>query len=63
MIDASDVNSVALFGSIPVLIIVLIWYFVFSVPEINECHEKGGQIVRIEGADRCMDTSVLKEIK
>jgi hypothetical protein len=63
MIDADDVGNVALFGSIPLLIIVVIWYLVFSVPEINECHEKGGQIIRIEGKDKCMDTSALKEVK
>lgn len=63
MIDADDIGYVALFGSIPLLIIVVIWYLVFSVPEIDQCHDKGGQIVRIEGEDKCMDTSVLKEIK
>ena len=63
MIDADDVGSGFLFGGIAVGLVFLIWYLVFSVPEIDKCHEKGGQIVRIEGNDKCMDTSVLKEVK
>ena len=63
MIDAGDVGIAPLFGSILLPIIFVIWYLGFSVPEINECHDKGGQIVRIEGKDKCMDTSVLKEVK
>lgn len=63
MIDADDVNSAALFGSIPLLIILIILYLVFSVPEIDKCHEKGGKVVRIEGKDQCMDVGALKEIK
>ena len=61
MIDSDDVSGVALFGSIPLLIIVLVWYFVYSVPEINACHDKGGVIVRIEGNDKCVDPPVEKK--
>ena len=61
MIDADDIGNVALFGSIPLLIIVVILYFVFSVPEIKECHKDGGVIVRIEGHDKCVEPP--KEIK
>lgn len=63
MIDASDVDSGLLFGGVIVGIIFLIIYLVWSVPEIDQCHEKGGQIVRIEGEDNCMDTSAMKVIK
>ena len=59
MIDADDVGTVALLGSIPLLIIVVIWYLVFSVPEINKCHEAGGVIVRVEGDDICVKKDVL----
>ena len=61
MIDADDVGNAALFGSIPILIIFLIIYFVWSVPEIKECHNDGGVIVRIEGKDKCVEPP--KEIK
>lgn len=63
MIDANDVGDGFAFGGIAVGIFFLIWYLVFSVPEIDKCHENGGQIVRIEGEDQCMDTSALKVIK
>ena len=63
MIDSDDVGYVAVFGSISLLVVVIIWYLIFSVPEIEQCHAKGGQIVRIEGEDKCMDTSALKELK
>lgn len=63
MVDIDDVGNAGLFGGVGVLIVFLIWYLVFSVPEINKCHDKGGQIVRIEGTDKCMDTSALKEVK
>jgi hypothetical protein len=62
MVDADDVSASA-FGGIILFVVFLIWYLVFSVPEIDKCHEKGGKIVRIEGEDKCMDTSALKEIK
>ena len=61
MIDADDVSGAALFGSIPLLIIFLIIYFVWSVPEIEQCHKDGGVIVRIEGNDKCVEPPV--EIK
>lgn len=63
MIDASDVGNAALFGSIPILVIFIVWYFVFSKPQIEECHKQGGIIVRIEGNDRCVDATALKPIK
>lgn len=63
MIDASDVGDGFLFGGVTIGIIFLIIYLVWSVPEIDKCRENGGQIVRIEGKDQCMDTSALKVIK
>jgi hypothetical protein len=63
MIDADDVGIAGAVGGLFVLVIFVIWYLVFSVPEINKCHEKGGKIVRIEGTDQCMDVGALKEIK
>ncbi len=63
MIDANDVSDAGLYGGVALVVVFIVLYLVFSVPEINECHEKGGQIVRIEGKDKCMDTSVLKEVK
>ena len=63
MVDAEDIGSVAMFGSIPLLIIVIVVYLIYSVPEIDKCHENGGKIVRIEGVDQCMDVSALKVIK
>lgn len=63
MIDADDVGGGFLFGGIAVGLVFLVWYLVFSVPEIDKCHEKGGQIVRIEGKDKCIDNTLLKEVK
>jgi hypothetical protein len=62
MVDADDVGASA-FGGIIIFVIFLIWYLVFSVPEIDKCHEKGGKIVRIEGDDKCIATDALKELK
>ena len=63
MIDADDVGNGFGFGGLIVGIVLLIIYFYWSKPEIDKCHENGGQIVRIEGQDRCMDTSSLKVIQ
>lgn len=63
MIDADDVGMSGSFGGVIVFVIFLIIYLVWSVPEINKCHEKGGVIVRIEGKDKCIDASQLKEVK
>ena len=60
MIDIDDVGEAALYGGIPILIIFIVWYLVFSKPEIEECHAKDGVIVRIEGEDLCIDKSALK---
>jgi hypothetical protein len=62
MVDVDDVGASA-FGGIIIFVIFLIWYLVFSVPEIDKCHEKGGKIVRIEGDDKCIEAAALKEIK
>ena len=59
MVDADDIGNAALFGSIPILIIFVVLYFVFSKPEIEACHEKGGVVVRIEGDDKCIDKAAL----
>ena len=61
MVNVDDIGTAALVGSIPLVIILLVWYFVFSVPKIDECHEKGGVIVRVEGTDKCVEPP--KEIK
>jgi hypothetical protein len=63
MIDASDVGDGFVYGGVVCGILFLVWYLAFSKPEIEQCHEKGGQIVRIEGEDKCMDTSALKVVK
>lgn len=63
MVDIDDVGNAALFGSIPVLIIFIIWYLVFSVPEIEKCHKDGGVIVRIEGQDTCVKKDVLVPVE
>ena len=63
MIDADDVSNGFVFGGVAVGLIFLLFYLVFSVPEIDECHKKGGQIVRIEGDDKCISTDSLKEVK
>lgn len=62
MIDEDDVGNAFLFGGIPLAVIFLICYLVFSKPQINTCHEKGGVIVRIEGADKCVAKDAMKEI-
>jgi hypothetical protein len=62
MIDIDDVADGGLFGGVVVLIILLIIYLVWSRPVINECHEHGGKIVRIEGKDQCVDVSSLKPL-
>ncbi len=63
MINEDDVGDGFLFGGLFVGIIFLVLYFVFSKPEIEACHEKGGVIVRIEGKDKCIEAAALKEIK
>ena len=64
MVDADDVSASAFaFGGIILFVVFLIWYLVSSVPEIDKCHEKGGKIVRIEGKDKCIDNTQLKEVK
>lgn len=62
MVDLDDIGNATLFGSIPILIILIIWYLVFSVPEIDKCHDQGGVIVRIEGKDKCIEKDALKEV-
>lgn len=62
MVDADDVGASA-FGGIIVFVIFLAIYLIWSVPEIDKCHEKGGKIVRIEGDDKCIAVEALKEIK
>jgi hypothetical protein len=59
LIDEDDLGMVALFGGIPLLIICIIVYFVFSKPEIDKCHEEDGVIVKIEGEHRCIDEKIL----
>ena len=61
MIDSDDVGNAGMFGGLFVLIVFLIIYFVFSVPEIDACHSKGGVIVRIEGVDKCVEPPVEKK--
>lgn len=63
MVDIDDVGDGFMFGGIAVGLVLLVWYLAFSKPEIDQCHQKGGQIVRIEGKDTCMDTSALKVVK
>ena len=63
MVDVDDVGDGFLFGGVAVGLILLVCYLVFSKPEIDQCHQKGGQIVRIEGKDQCLDTSALKVVK
>ena len=64
MVNSDDIlNNVLLALSIPVLLVLLVMYFIWSKPVIDACHAKGGNIIRIEGRDKCIDTSVLKEIK
>jgi hypothetical protein len=61
MIDADDVGIAGAVGGLFVLVIFVVWYLVFSVPEIEQCHKDGGVIVRIEGQDKCVEPPV--EIK
>lgn len=61
MIDADDVGNAGMFGGLVLFIIFLVIYLVWSVPEIEQCHEQGGVIVRIEGNDKCVEPP--KEIK
>lgn len=63
MVDIDDVGNAGLFGGILLFVIFLAIYLIWSVPEIDKCHDKGGKIVRIEGADKCIAADALKEIK
>jgi hypothetical protein len=63
LIDEDDLGMVALLGGIPILIICLIVYFVWSKPEIDKCHEEGGVIVKIEGKHKCIDAKILQPAK
>ena len=60
MIDEDDLGNAVLFGGVPILIIFVVLYFVYSKPEIDACHEKDGVIVRIEGKDLCLAKDALK---
>jgi hypothetical protein len=62
MIDSDDIGNAALFGGMPLLIIFIILYFVFSVPKIEDCHKSGGVILRIEGVDKCVSKESIREI-
>ena len=62
LIDEDDISIIALVGSIPLLILVIILYFMFSRPEIKECHKQGGLMVKVEGKQRCVDADTLKPI-
>lgn len=62
MIDTDDIGNAALFGSLPILLIVIILYFVFSVPEIDDCHKHGGVIIKIEGKDECVEKDSVKRV-
>lgn len=61
MIDIEDVGDAGLYGGLLIFIIFVVIYLVWSVPEINACHDKGGVIVRIEGKDKCVEPPVEKK--
>jgi len=63
MIDVDDIGNAAVFGGLPLLIVFVVWYLVFSKPEIDQCHKDGGVIVRIEGTDTCVNKDALTPIK
>lgn len=60
MIDLDDIGDAGIIGmffpflGVILLVIFLVLYFKYSVPEIDACHEKGGVIVRIESEDVCV---------
>ena len=60
MFDIDDLGA-SCFGGIVIFIIFLVIYLVVSVPEIEECHAKGGVIARIEGKDKCIEPPMEKK--
>jgi hypothetical protein len=63
MVDVEDVGEGFAYGGIFFGVVLLVVYLVFSKPEIEACHDKGGVIARIEGKDICVDKSVFKPIE
>lgn len=67
MVDIDDVGGAALYGGIAVFVAFVVWYLVFAVPaiinDVDACYNKGGQIVRFEGNDKCIATDALRVIK
>lgn len=54
MLDADELGNITLFGGLPLIVVAIIWYLVVSVPKMDECHNKGGVIVSVEGDDKCV---------
>lgn len=48
--------------AILLFVIFLVIYLFWAVPEIDKCHDKGGKIVRIEGADKCISANALGQL-
>lgn len=61
MIDSDDIGNACLFGSITIVIILVILYFVFSKPKIDDCHQRGGVMVKIEGESKCVNKDAFIE--
>lgn len=66
MVDMDDVGEAFWWGGIPLGIIFLVIYLVYSVPEINKCeqpstdHPAGGIMVKdARGNEHCIDKSAM----
>lgn len=63
MIDSDDVGNGFLYGGLAIGLILLVLYFVFSKPEIDECEKSGGVIVKSDGKAICVDKKALVPLK
>jgi hypothetical protein len=66
MIDADDVGDAFWWGGIPLGILFLVIYLVYSVPEIEKCekpstdHPQGGIMVKdARGHEQCIDKNAM----
>lgn len=61
-IDLEDVGNSALYGSLAIVVVVVVLYLIFSKPFIDECEAAGGITVKSNGDLICIDrAAVLKK--
>lgn len=59
MIDVDDVGEGFVYGGVVIGVIFLVIYLVFSKPEIKQCEDAGGIVVKSNGDTVCVDKNAL----